>query len=142
MKLLLAFCLGLLPVASFGQSQLTGKVVYPRGNSLAIMLASPANKGAEAARLADLDIAAGHLLLFLQSGIAPAVYLGDSAFCRKYKVAYWEEGCSGPGLVSMQAYNARVFAHLQQVHGNAWGKSIRKDVIGFKHWKKERRRPF
>ena len=141
MKLLLAFCLGILPVASFGQlPQFIDNVVYPGGNSLALIVSSPATKGAEAARLADLDIAAGHSFLLLQSGIVPLVYPGDSAFYSKYKVAYWEEGCTGPGLVTMQAYNWRVFAHLQQVYGNAWRKSARKDVVGFKEWKKQRKR--
>ena len=139
MQWLLLFCLGLLPAVCFGQLlQVTDNVVCPGGNSLALMLASPENNGAEAARLADRDIAAGHSFLLLQSGIAPAVYPGDSIFCERFNVAYWEEGCAGPGLVFMRAYNARVFEYLQQKYGNTWRKSVRRDVVGLKQWKAKR----
>ena len=140
MKLLVAFVLGLSPAVSFGQlPQRIDSVVYPGGNSFALMLASPENKGAEAARLADRDIAAGHPFLILQSGIAPAIYSGDSIFSKKFRVTYWEEGCSGPGLVPMQAYNARVFDYLQQKYGSTWRKSVRRDVVGLNQWKKANR---
>ena len=34
------------------------------------------------------------------------------------------------------AYNVRIFRYLQRNYAKAWWKSIRKDTVGFKEWKK------
>lgn len=138
MKSIVGFCLFLLPVVGFCQSpQRLNSVVYPGGGSLALIDVSSKDDGAEAARLADHDIAAGYLFLILKSGISPVVYSGDSAFCKKFGVVYWEEGCTGPKYTCMEAYNKQVFEHLTALHQKTWRRTVRPDVVGYKQWRKK-----
>ncbi|HEX8348512.1 MAG TPA: hypothetical protein VF598_01000, partial [Hymenobacter sp.] len=90
----------------------------------------------QGSRLAEDDLAKGAPILLLQSGISPAVYTADNAFEQKFGVRYFDEGCSAPSRECMIAYNARVFKYLQRNYAKAWWKEVRKDVIGFKEWKK------
>jgi len=90
----------------------------------------------KARELAEKDIVEGLPFLVLQSGISPVVYSSDKEFERKYKVYYYEEGCTGAEIDKAIAYNHRIFSYLTQLYGDKWKKNIRKDVIGFKEWKK------
>ena len=91
----------------------------------------------EAKNLAQLDIDKGTPFLLLQSGIAPIVYTTDSIFENKFRVYYSEQGCTGPDNELMKAYNIEIFKYLDEQFGKKWRKSIRKDVIGFKKWKRK-----
>ncbi|UYZ59159.1 FEKKY domain-containing protein [Hymenobacter latericus] len=128
----------LLPVVGFCQlPQQPDSIVYPGGGSnMALLLAFSENQEVEAALLAERDIAAGRLFLILKSGIAPVSYSTDSVFEKKFHVTYWDEGCSGPSYACMQAYNSRMFAHLTSLYGKAWRRTVRRDVVGYKHWRK------
>lgn len=138
---LLSLLLALAPLFGFGQvpSQVDS-VVYPGGSSLALTLLPPESEQVEAARLADRDIAAGHMFLLLHGGIAPSVYETDPAFNKKYGVSYWDEGCTSSGFATVSAYNRRVFIYLSGKYGRSWLKEIRVDVIGLQEWKKARHR--
>ena len=37
----------------------------------------------------------------------------------------------------MVAYDHIIFDHLQAAYGKAWRRSIRKDVVGLKQWKRK-----
>ncbi|KUG06714.1 hypothetical protein [Solirubrum puertoriconensis] len=137
-KLIIGALLMLLPVLGFCQlPQRADSIFYPGGASnMALLLAFSENQEAEAALLAERDIAAGRLFLILKSGIAPVVYSSDSVFEKKFRVTYWEEGCSGPNYACMQAYNSRMFTHLTSLYGKAWRRTVRRDVVGYKQWRK------
>lgn len=94
--------------------------------------------GTAATALAERDIQAGTPFLILASGGAPVVITTDAAFERQFKVEYFEMGCTSPNLVSMRAYNARMFAYLQATYGKAWRRRIRSDVVGLAQWHPQR----
>lgn len=91
----------------------------------------------EANNLAQQDIDRGTPFLLLQNGISPVVYTTDSIFENKFRVYYYEQGCTGPDNELMKAYNIEIFKYLDEQYGKKWRKSIRKDVIGFKKWKRK-----
>jgi hypothetical protein len=90
-------------------------------------------------RLAKKDIASGAPYLLLRSGISPIVYPSDSIFEQSYKIRYFEWGCTGPDQELLLAYNQVIFSYLEKESGRKWEHAIRKDVIGYKAWKKKRR---
>lgn len=90
----------------------------------------------EAEKLAKTDLDNGILVLFLQSGIAPVTYITDEIFENKYKVYYYEFGCTSPEHSLVKTYNNQVFIFLDKKFGKGWRKKIRKDIIGFKEYKK------
>jgi hypothetical protein len=90
----------------------------------------------EAKDLAQQDVDKGTPFLLIQSGIAPVVYSTDSIFENKFQVYFYEKGCTGPDNELMKAYNIEIFKCFDEEYGKKWRKSIRKDVIGFKKWKR------
>ena len=90
----------------------------------------------EARTLAEKHIADNTVCLLLQGGIAPVFIKTDKDFEAKYKIQFREYGCSGPKYEIMVAYNTVVFNFLTITYGNRWKREIRKDVIGYKKWKK------
>ena len=91
-----------------------------------------------ATELSLTDISNGTPFLILQSGIAPTVYPGDSAFEKSYNVNYYESGCTGAKLELVEQYNATVFNYLVENYPKTkWKKEMRKDVIGWKKWKRK-----
>ncbi len=90
----------------------------------------------KAKELAMYDIEKKIPFLFLQSGISPTINPTDTIFEKKYKVYYDEQGCVGPDNEMMIAYNQVIFEFLDKQFGKEWRKSIRKDIIGFKKWKR------
>lgn len=89
--------------------------------------------GNVATKLATQDIKNGIPFLLLQSGISPTVYTTDKKFENKYKVFYYESGCTGPTEKFVFEYNRTIFKHLTDTYGDKWKKEIRKDVIGFRN---------
>ena len=131
---IITILLVVLSLVSFGQSkQLTDK---DYNNSGAIKLIFVTTIG-EAQKLAQTDIDKGIPFLLLQSGIAPVIYTTDSLFENKFKVYYYEKGCTGPDYEMMKAYNQTVFEFMDIEYGKKWRKSVRKDVIGLKKWKRK-----
>ncbi|WP_284652403.1 FEKKY domain-containing protein [Flavobacterium terrisoli] len=91
----------------------------------------------EAENLANDDIKAKTPFLLLQSGIAPIVYIGDEPFRKLYGVSYYDFGCSGTDEKISTAYNNVILKHLCSTYGKKWKKEIRKDVIGYKQFKRK-----
>lgn len=90
----------------------------------------------EVKKLALNDIKNNHSFLLLQSGISPVIYQDDQFFEENFKVYYTDYGCSGPSQEVMKQYNYTIFNHLDKKYGHRWRKEVRKDVIGFKKWRK------
>jgi hypothetical protein len=89
----------------------------------------------EAVKLAETDIKNETIFLFLQSGEAPIICTGDKTFEEKYRIEFYEQGCIGSNCT--KEYNEIIFNYLTNKYGKKWIKQIRKDVIGFKNWKKQ-----
>ncbi len=85
-------------------------------------------------RFADEDIKNENTFLFLQGGIAPIIYSTDKNFENNYNLYFYDQGCIGSECV--ENYNYKVF-DLYKTFGKNWIKTIRKDVLGFKSWKKK-----
>lgn len=94
------------------------------------------NSRNEATRLANDDISNGTPFLLLAGGIAPVIIATDPKFERKYGIYFYEYGCTGPEQKYIIAYNEEIFKHLTEQYYKSWLKEMRKDVVGFKEWKK------
>jgi hypothetical protein len=81
---------------------------------------------------AQKDIAEGKPKLLLVGSIAPVYYVGQDKFEKKYKVYYYDFGCTPDYDECILAYNKKVFAYLDKKYGDKWRKEVRQDVIGFK----------
>lgn len=90
----------------------------------------------EAKKLAQIDIENKVLVLFLQSGISSITYPNDTLFQNKYNLFYFELGCVSQEPSIIESYNLQVFKFLDGKFGKDWRKKIRKDIIGFKKYKK------
>ena len=136
MRKLSAILFWVIPVIGFSQEiSLTGTLPDKAGhNQLFFVAATDCER--EGVRLAETDLAKGSRFLLLQSGLVPTVYSSDRPFEQKFGVQYFDEGCSAPATECMKAYNARVFRFLQRNYAKTWWKDVRKDVVGFKEWKK------
>jgi hypothetical protein len=86
------------------------------------------------------DVANNTIFLFLQGGIAPVIYSDDKGFESKYKVYFWDFGCTTPEQKCLISYNTKVFDYLTNTYGKTWMKKIRKDVIGFSEWQKNQQK--
>lgn len=89
-----------------------------------------------ARELARQDIEKGTPFLLIQSGIAPVVYTTDGIFESQYKAYYYEQGDVAPNTQLITAYNIEIFKFLDDQYGRKWRESIRRDVIGFKKWRR------
>lgn len=78
------------------------------------------------------DIKEGKPKLLLAGGIAPVVYTTDNDFSNKYKVSFYDYGCSPARQECMLAYNTTIFNYLDKTYGTKWRKKVRQDVIGLK----------
>jgi len=87
--------------------------------------------------LAHSDVKQGLLILHLQSGEAPVIFTTDSLFENEFDVIYYEHGCVAPKDKFMETYNFVVFDCLKGKYGKKWLKTVRKDIIGLKKWKRE-----
>jgi len=121
-----------LPLVGFGQLQLTDEQIINSGMIKLVFV----DNARQADSLARMDISRGIPFLLLQSGISPVVYSTDSKFEEKYRVFYDESGCTGPKLEFAKTYNKVTFEYLTKNYGRKWTKEIRKDVIGFREWRR------
>ena len=117
-----------------GQTRVLTDTDYNNSGAIKLIFATEIS---EAKNLARQDIDKGTPFLLLQSGIAPVVYTTDSIFENKFRVYYYEQGCTVPDNDLMKAYNIEIFKYLDEQFGKKWRKSIRKDVIGFKKWERK-----
>ncbi|MFC7667824.1 hypothetical protein ACFQT0_10820 [Hymenobacter humi] len=125
-----------MPLLAFSQGNQAADVRTSSPAHTQLLFVPSADCARQGVRLAEDDLARGAPVLLLQGGISPVVYPSDSAFEQRFGVQYFDEGCSAPSKECMMAYNARIFRYLQRNYAKAWWKDMRKDVIGFKEWKK------
>lgn len=130
----ITFILTIQCLIAFGQTRVLTDDDYNYSGAIKLTFVTEIT---EAKNLARQDIDKGTPFLLLQSGIAPVVYTTDSIFENKFRVYYYEQGCTGPDNELMKAYNIEIFKYLDEQFGKKWRKSIRKDVIGFKKWKRK-----
>ena len=81
-------------------------------------------------KTAERDISAGLPRLLLLGGISPIYYSDQKKFEKKFRVVYYDFGCTPDRNECILAYNRTVFAYLDKVYGDKWRKEVRKDVIG------------
>lgn len=78
----------------------------------------------------------GNPRLLLIGSIAPLANSEyDLKFEDKYKVEYYDFGCTPPAMECVLTYNKEIFKLLDQKFGNQWREEIREDVIGLKNYK-------
>ncbi|MCB0637224.1 MAG: hypothetical protein KDC54_11430 [Lewinella sp.] len=93
----------------------------------------------EARSLARIDLTNGEPYLILPGSLAPVVYASEPRFEEAYQVRYYYRGCTGAEYTLVAAYNEVVLDHLQQYFSRRWRRLIRRDVIGFRDWRRSRR---
>jgi hypothetical protein len=121
-------------ILSFGQAKELTDDDYNSSGAIKLIFETEISRAQE---LAKKDIEKGISFLLIQSGIAPVVYTTNSVFENRFKAYYYEQGCTGPDYELMKAYNIEIFKFLDKEYGKEWRRSIRKDVIGFKKWKRK-----
>ncbi len=117
---------------AFGQSKKLSDEVINNSGASKINFIKDCN---EVNKLAETDIKNETIFLFLQSGEAPIIYSKDVTFEKEYNIKFYEQGCIGSNCT--KEYNKIIFNYLLNKYGKKWIKQIRKDVIGFKDWKKQ-----
>jgi hypothetical protein len=91
----------------------------------------------EAEKLANDDLNSKTPFLFIQVGIAPIVYPTDKEFRKLYGIRYHDLGCVSGDSKITAAYNKVILKYLCSNYKKDWKKKIRKDVIGFREFKKK-----
>lgn len=96
------------------------------------------NDAAYAPEIAYGKWKAGEASFLLQGGIAPAVYIGQENFKKKYGVDYDDFGCmTYCSDHQMKGYNTVIMDCLTAKYGNKWIDDVRKDVPGVAEYGKE-----
>ena len=81
------------------------------------------------AERAEMEWNKGKAKLLLIGSIIPiANTLSDKKFERKYKIKYYDFGCTPPMLECVKSYNERIFELMDKEYGNAWRRKVRSDV--------------
>ncbi len=77
--------------------------------------------------------------LYLLGGIAASITKEDVEFAKKYNIQYHDFGCLPPvNLSDYEAINAKVFEMLNETFGTQWQAEIKKGILGFEKWKKNK----
>jgi len=122
-------------------------VSYGQENSLSdeILNSSGANRVEfadgefEIQKLAKEDIKNQTPFLLLQGGINQLITSSDCEFEKKFNVYFFNYGCSAPSEIVESTYNKVIFDYLYSKFGKIWITQIRKDIPGFKEFKKGKR---
>lgn len=78
---------------------------------------------------AENDWKNGKAKLLLVGSIAPtANAFKDNLFERRYKVRYYDFGCTPPANECIKLYNEQVFKLMDEKYGKNWRKNVRTDV--------------
>ncbi|MCM8571141.1 hypothetical protein NE848_17225 [Gramella jeungdoensis] len=130
-------------ISSFAQEDGQEEIVFSRIGNLTdeqINSSGPAKllfaKKSEIRNIAKQDIENGIPFLLLQGGIAPVMIATDPQFEDKYKLYFYEYGCTGPDQNLIEDYNKIIFDYLTDQYGKKWIKEVRDDVVGLDDWKK------
>jgi hypothetical protein len=89
--------------------------------------------------IAKQDIKQETILLLIVGGIGPIEYTTDKAFQEKYSLIYHDYGDLAAPKDCIIKYNREIFNYLTERYGKAWIREARKDVYGFKEWKKKKK---
>ncbi|MET0944969.1 MAG: hypothetical protein ABWY22_06155 [Flavobacterium sp.] len=133
MRKKIVFTLLLLSLISYGQ----GKILSDEQ-----IISSGANKvefadgDAEIQKLAKSDIENNIPFLLLSGGMNQCVSSSDQEFEKKYKMYFFNYGCIAPSEKAESIYNRVIFEFLYLKYGKKWMKEVRKDIPGFKEFKK------
>lgn len=133
--LLLIFCTLFSSEISFAQERILVADDFNNSGARQLTFADKDNRE-KTEQLFKKDLKRGRIFLLLQGGIAPVTYTTDDFFQRKYKVYYYDFGCTAPDEECIKQYNHLAFNYLNKAYGNKWLKDIRKDVIGLKDWRR------
>ena len=143
MKITIIVLTLIFSISSLAQVDVQEEIVFSRIGNLTeeqITSSGPAkllfaNKS-EIKNLAKQDIENGHPFLLLQGGIAPVLIATDPQFEDKYKIYFYEYGCTGADQNLIENYNKIIFDYLTDLYGKKWIKEVRDDVVGLDDWKK------
>ncbi|MBW2962544.1 hypothetical protein [Mesonia aestuariivivens] len=146
MKKIIIILTLIFSISSFAQENGQEEIVFSRIGNLTdeqINSSGPAKllftKKSEISNLAKQDIENGNPFLLLQGGIAPVIIATDPQFEDKYKIYFYEYGCTGPDQSLIEDYNKEIFSYLTDQYGKKWIKEVRDDVVGLNEWKKLKR---
>lgn len=78
--------------------------------------------------VAENDIANGKPKLLLVGSIVPVIYTNQHKFEKKYKVSYFDFGCTPPAYECIEEYNKKIFSYLDKKYGDKWRLEVRPDV--------------
>lgn len=87
--------------------------------------------------IAIQDIQERKAKLYIIGGIAPINYDDQSQFEELFGIKYFVSCCDVTFEECMTKYNLTIFEELDRKFGKSWRKEVRKDVLGFKEWKKK-----
>lgn len=86
--------------------------------------------------VAKKDIQKNTIYLFAYGGSAPIIYTTDEMFEQKYNLTYDPGSCINPEYECLKNYNYTIFDYLMRQYGKKWLRTVRKDIVGLKEWKK------
>ncbi|NDV69284.1 carboxypeptidase-like regulatory domain-containing protein [Dysgonomonas sp. 25] len=87
---------------------------------------------------AEKDIRDNEVKLLIMGGYAPKkIRDKDHKFEEKFNLKYYQYGCLAPEIECLIEYNRHIFEYLDSRYGKSWRKSVRKDVPGFKEYRKK-----
>ncbi len=86
--------------------------------------------------IAIQDIQQSKAKLYIIGGIAPVIYHDQAQFEERFGINYFDSGCDATFEECMTQYNLFVFDFLDKKYGNSWRGQVRKDVLGFKLWRR------
>ena len=121
---------------TLGQNRVLTDEDYNNSTAVKITFANP-KTCEEIEQWIKSDFENKTIFLFLQGGIAPVEYTTDKDFENEYGIYFFDFGCVAPDYKCVIEYNNRVFDYLTEKFGKKWTKRIRKDIIGFKEWKRK-----
>lgn len=138
LKLNILFFFILISQLTFGQNRELTDEEYNNSTAVKINFAN-SETCEEINEWIKTDLDNNTIFLFLQGGIAPIEYVTDKDFENKYGIYFFDFGCVAPDYKCVIKYNNLVFDYLTEKFGNKWSKKIRKDVIGLKEWKRNKK---
>lgn len=84
----------------------------------------------------ERDLKLNSLKIYLLGGIKSVIQKEDAEFAKKYKIQYYDFGCTPPSNFKIyEQYNHLVFNYLQKEHGKSWIPFVNKNAFIFAKWK-------
>ena len=97
-------------------------------------------KGSDLAEQARRDIELGEAVIYAEGGMEPIIYGVEEPFKEKFGIQYIVPDCvRGPDSKYWSDYNMVIFNYLTERFGNKWKAFLRKDTVGYKQWKRNKK---